>query len=46
VTLDRAEFQHLIQTYYRLMGWDDLGLPTRESLIASDLADALALAGG
>ena len=26
----------MIQTYYRLMGWDDLGRPTRESLVASD----------
>ncbi len=45
VTLDRAEFQRLIQTYYRLMGWDALGLPTREALIASDAQDSLGLAG-
>lgn len=43
-TLDRRRFGQMIATYYRMMGWDELGRPTRESLVSSDLADALPLA--
>jgi aldehyde:ferredoxin oxidoreductase len=40
--LDRATFSQMIGAYYRMMGWDELGCPTRESLVASDLLDTLA----
>ena len=44
-TLDRGRFGQMIQTYYQMMGWDEAGRPTRSSLVASDLTDALAFFG-
>jgi aldehyde:ferredoxin oxidoreductase len=32
-TLDRAMFAECIRTYYRMMGWDDAGVPLRETLL-------------
>ena len=33
VKLDRAKFQAMILTYYRMMGWDDAGAPLYETLL-------------
>ena len=31
--LDRGTFGEAVRTWYRMMGWDDLGVPLRETLI-------------
>jgi len=31
--LDRARFREVVQTYYRMMGWDDDGQPLYETLL-------------
>ena len=31
--LDRRRFLEVVETYYRLMGWDDLGRPTEATLL-------------
>jgi aldehyde:ferredoxin oxidoreductase len=31
--LDREKFSEAVTTYYRLMGWDDRGVPLRETLL-------------
>jgi aldehyde:ferredoxin oxidoreductase len=36
--LDRQRFQEMIRAYYRMMGWDDLGRPTHETLVDQQLA--------
>lgn len=36
--LDRAAFAASVLTFYRMMGWDDGGVPTEETLIDHDLA--------
>jgi aldehyde:ferredoxin oxidoreductase len=33
VRLDRTAFQSAVRTYYRMMGWDDSGQPTYETLL-------------
>ncbi len=33
VRLDRTSFQSAVRTYYRMMGWDDSGQPTYETLL-------------
>jgi aldehyde:ferredoxin oxidoreductase len=38
--LDRNGFSEAVRTYYRMMGWDDRGIPLRETLIEYHL-DAL-----
>ncbi|MFM9106886.1 MAG: aldehyde ferredoxin oxidoreductase C-terminal domain-containing protein, partial [Chloroflexota bacterium] len=35
--IDRSSFAGAIATYYRMMGWDELGRPSRDCLIESDL---------
>ncbi|MEU4832441.1 aldehyde ferredoxin oxidoreductase C-terminal domain-containing protein [Streptosporangium sp. NPDC023615] len=38
VLLDEDAFAAALRLYYRLTGWDDDGVPTRETLLALDLA--------
>lgn len=35
--IDRDAFQQAIRTWYRMMGWDDLGRPSYETLVAHHL---------
>ena len=37
-TLDRATFKECIRTYYRMMGWDDDGIPLKETLLDHNVA--------
>jgi aldehyde:ferredoxin oxidoreductase len=37
-TLDRAVFKDCIRTYYRMMGWDDEGVPLKETLLDHNVA--------
>ena len=30
--LDKKEFDRMLDEYYRLHGWDDSGVPTKETL--------------
>ncbi len=41
--LDRAKFQGAIQTYYRMMGWDERGRPLPETLVDHHLDWAAAV---
>ena len=40
--LDKNEFHACIRTYYRMMGWDDAGVPLRETLFDHGLEWVLA----
>jgi aldehyde:ferredoxin oxidoreductase len=35
--LDKSMFQECVRTYYRMMGWDDLGNPRYETLLDQQL---------
>ena len=37
-TLDRATFGECIRTYYRMMGWNDQGVPLKETLLDQNVA--------
>jgi aldehyde:ferredoxin oxidoreductase len=36
-SLSPDELSHWLQVYYRRMGWDENGIPTREALAALDI---------
>ncbi|MCD6235629.1 MAG: aldehyde ferredoxin oxidoreductase family protein [Thaumarchaeota archaeon] len=38
--VDREKFIELLKTYYRLRGWDERGIPTKEKLISLSLEEA------
>ncbi|MHA1711395.1 MAG: aldehyde ferredoxin oxidoreductase family protein [Candidatus Freyarchaeota archaeon] len=38
-TLDKKKFREMIQTYYKLRGWNERGIPTREKLVELGLED-------
>lgn len=44
--LDRAQFTHAVQTYYRMMGWDDAGRPAKTTLLDHRLEWVQESAGG
>lgn len=39
--LSREEYENILDIYYRRRGWDNDGIPTDETLIASDLEDVI-----
>jgi aldehyde:ferredoxin oxidoreductase len=39
--LDRAKYNSMLQTYYKHRGWDERGIPTKETLKKLGLDDAI-----